>query len=86
MAIKVTRYNPIDDMETDEEIIEYLVDCFLDDLSGTVYQRAVEFLCEARGVTSWLRYHIEVTRRVYELARQGNGNQVTATPNLALSA
>lgn len=84
MALEVTRYNPIDHMETDEEIIEFLVDCFMDDLSGKIYQRGIEFLCEAKGLSGLLRYHTEVTRRVYELGRQGNAPDVPTSPALAL--
>ena len=83
MTIKVTKYNPIDFMESDEEIVEYLVACIEEDPTLKVYERAVEWLCEAKGLTSWFRYHVEVTRRIYAMAKQNNGSEISVSPALA---
>ena len=32
--VKVSPFNPVDHMETDEEIIEFIVDCFDEDRSS----------------------------------------------------
>lgn len=47
--IKISRFNPCDYMESDEEIVDYLVDSYFDDPDGYVYTRACQFVTEAKG-------------------------------------
>ena len=42
--VKASPFNPVDHMETDEEIIEFIVDCYNEDPEGRVYLRACQFL------------------------------------------
>lgn len=48
--IKVRRFNPVDYMTSDEEIIEFLVDSFKDDPTGATYQGALRFVMAACGM------------------------------------
>lgn len=47
--IKISRFNPCDYMESDEEIVDYLVESHFDDPDGFVYIRACQFVTEAKG-------------------------------------
>ena len=47
--VKASPFNPVDHMETDEEIIEFIVDCYDEDPEGRVYLRACQFLGDSRG-------------------------------------
>ena len=47
--VKASPFNPVDHMETDEEIIEFIVDCYNEDPEGRVYLRACQFLGDSRG-------------------------------------
>ena len=52
--IKVRRFNPVDYMTSDEEIIEFLVDSFKDDPTGATYQGALKFVADACGMRKTL--------------------------------
>ena len=47
--IKISRFNPCDYMESDEEVVDYLVDSYFDDSDGYAYIRACQFVTEAKG-------------------------------------
>lgn len=48
----VTNFNPVDYMDSDEEIVDYLVDSYFDDPAGNVYARACQFVTEAKGIVA----------------------------------
>ena len=59
-VLEPKEFNPVDHMETDEEIIDYLFDCLDrdDDPDAIVFQRACEYVLESKGL------------RVFDLLRQ----------------
>lgn len=69
MAEKVTPFNPLDYMSTDEEIIEFLLDCYRDDETGIAYQGALRSVYEARGFSAVCEFVFEVTKRIAEQSR-----------------
>lgn len=48
--LKLYLFNPFDRLETNEEMIDYLVDCYFEDPEGKVYQKACEFLWASKGL------------------------------------
>ena len=52
LQFKVQGFNPVDHMESDEEIIEYMLDCLDldDDPDGIVFQRACEYVVDSKGL------------------------------------
>ncbi len=62
--VKVSPFNPVDHMETDEEIIEFIVDCYDEDPGGRVYLRACQFLGDSRGVLKTYEILQRATREI----------------------
>lgn len=62
--IKVSPFNPVDNMETDEEIIEFIVDCYDEDPEGRVYLRACQFLGDSRGILKTYEILHRATREI----------------------
>ena len=50
MKIETKAYNPLDYLKTDDEIMEYLNDAYLDD-DPKIFIIALGYLAKARGVT-----------------------------------
>lgn len=48
-TVKTKPFNPVDHMTTDEEVIEFLMDCHEDDPEGRVFERACKFVKDSRG-------------------------------------
>ena len=59
MTLRVLNFNPVYYMEGDEEIVDFLVDCYLDDDTSDerVYKRAMEFVLEAKGSAGLVHIH-----------------------------
>lgn len=51
--------NPVNHMKTDEEIIEFIIDCYNEDPDGRVYLRACQFLGDSRGISRPMKSYIE---------------------------
>lgn len=62
--VKTSPFNPVDYMETDEEIIEFIVDCFDDDPEGRVYLRACQFVGDSRGILKTYELLQRATREI----------------------
>lgn len=50
--IKLSFFNPVDHMTTDEEMINYLIDCYFEDPDGQTYKRACEFLGASKDIST----------------------------------
>ena len=62
--VKASPFNPVDHMETDEEIIEFIVDCYNEDPEGRVYLRACQFLGDSRGTLKTYEILQRATREI----------------------
>ena len=49
--VKTTPFNPVDYMQTEADMIDFIVDCYDDDAEGRTYLRACQFLSDSRGHT-----------------------------------
>lgn len=47
--IKTAPFNPVDHMQSDAELIDFIVDCYDDDAEGRTYLCACQFLDDSRG-------------------------------------
>lgn len=65
--LKLHFFNPVDHLETNEEMIDYLVDCYFDDPEGKVYQKACEFLGASKGLPTAF---LVITRATKEIAKR----------------
>lgn len=59
-------FNPVDHMDSDEEIIEFLVDCYDDDPDGRTYERACEFVGHSQGIPRAFSLIFRATREIAE--------------------
>lgn len=59
-----SRINPIDYMDSDDEIVDYLVDSCFDDPDGNVYARACQFVTEAKGIASASRLFSRAIKKI----------------------
>uniref|UniRef100_UPI00307C84A9 hypothetical protein n=1 Tax=Duodenibacillus massiliensis TaxID=1852381 RepID=UPI00307C84A9 len=48
-ALKIERSNPVDEMLSDEEVIEYFLDCCREDREGLTLARAMAFAVQSLG-------------------------------------
>lgn len=74
--IKISRFNPCDYMESDEEVVDYLVDSYFDDPDGYVYGRACQFVTEAKGDTV---AHGLFERAIREIGRREKKHRAVRT-------
>lgn len=86
MSIPVKKFNPVDHMESDKEIIDFLVESYLDDDTPDerIYQRAMEFVLEAKGAKS-ISYFLKAHNRIIQETKQ-NPNWRQRTSETVLSA
>ena len=56
--------NPVNHMKTDEEIIEFIIDCYNEDPDGRVYLRACQFLGDSRGILKAYEILHRATRKI----------------------
>ena len=56
--------NPVNHMKTDEEIIEFIIDCYNEDPDGRVYLRACQFLGDSRGILQAYEILHRATREI----------------------
>lgn len=47
--IKTAPFNPVDHMQSDADMIDFIVDCYDDDAEGRTYLSACQFLDDSRG-------------------------------------
>lgn len=59
-----SRFNPVDYMDSDEEIVDYLVDSYFDDPDGNVYARACQFVTEAKGIVAASRLFFQAIKKI----------------------
>jgi len=63
MTVKVFSYNPVSEM-TDSEILDYLENCYKDSYNDhdhlSTYARALQFVCEIKGIKETLKYNKKV--------------------------
>lgn len=62
--IKISRFNPCDYLESDDEIVDYLVDSYFDDPEGNVYARACQFVTEAKGIVAASRLFFLAIKKI----------------------
>ena len=63
-TVKTSVFNPVDQMKTDEEIMEFIINCYDEDPEGIVYVRACKFLCDSRGTIKTFEILHRVTREI----------------------
>lgn len=68
-------FNPFDFMESDDEIVDYLVVCWFDDPDGLTYLRACEF------VASSVRDAKKYAWLIFLAVRQITKREKSQTPN-----
>ena len=68
--LKISRFNPLDYMDSDDEIVDYLVDSYFDDPDGNVYARACQFVTDADNLQQRVGFFF--VRRLHKL-RQVQG-------------
>lgn len=62
--IKISRFNPLDYMEGDDEIVDYLVDSYFDDPEGNVFARACQFVSESKGIVAASRLYFLAIKKI----------------------
>ena len=72
--MKVRRFNPVDYMASDEEIIDFLVESYKDDPTGMTYQGALKFVMRSCGLTKAFALNFRVIRIISDESRS------TSTP------
>lgn len=70
---KLHFFNPVDHLETNEEMIEYLVECYFEDPEGKTYQRACEFLGASKSLPTLFTVIARATKEIAE--RQSNAEK-----------
>ena len=63
-TVKTSVFNPVDQMKTDEEIMEFIINCYDEDPEGSVFVRACKFLCDSRGNLKTFKILHRVTREI----------------------
>lgn len=48
-VLKILPYNPVDAMQSDEEVVDFFVDCFDEDAEGLTLARAMRFAVDSIG-------------------------------------
>ena len=74
IMMKVRRFNPVDYMTSDEEIIDFLVESYKDDPTGMTYQGALKFVMRSCGLTKAFALNFRVIRIISDESRS------TSTP------
>ena len=62
--LNISRFNPLDYMDSDDEIVDYLVDSYFDDPDGNVYARACQFVTEAKGIVAASRLFFLAIKKI----------------------
>ena len=82
--VKASPFNPVDHMETDEEIIEFIVDCYDEDPEGRVYLRACQFLGDSRGTLKTYEILQRATREIASRNQQPAAPLLRSSPDCVL--
>lgn len=86
-SLKIERYNPVDDMQSDEEVIEYLMDCYKEDCEGLTLARAMAFSMESLGQARTAKLMVLAGFKLGQETQKRNsstGYSTAATPRLAI--
>ena len=71
-------FNPVDFFESDDEIVDFLVECWFDDPEGLTYLRACEFVADALADTKTFARLVGLSVRAItkrESARAADGGR-----------
>lgn len=68
--IKVRRFNPVEFMSSDEEIIEYLIEAYKDDPTGKTYQGALNFVTKACGLPKTFAFSFKVIKALSDSSKE----------------
>lgn len=83
-TLKVKPYNPVDEMESDEEVIEFLLDCYQEDSEGRTLARAMGFAVDSIGGPRTARLMMRAGIRIGRAAAKKRRMEAAAKPTPAV--
>ncbi len=82
--MKVRRFNPVDYMTSDEEIIDFLVESYKDDPTGETYQGALKFVTSSCGLTKAFALNFRMIRIISDESRSSSTPPVEKPASMKL--
>ena len=84
MKVKLMEFNPVDGLQSEEEIAQYLADCFQDD-NPAVFVTALGYVAKSKGIANIAQEHrveqgefvqISFRRQAVALGHHSSGDEV----------
>lgn len=83
-TLKVKPYNPVDSMQSDDEVIDYLVDCYKEDKEGLTLARAMDFAEASLGGPRVARLMFFAGMRIGKAEKKAVRRAASVAPSMAM--
>lgn len=83
-TLKVKRYNPVSFMQSDDEVIDFLVDCYREDKEGLTLARGLSFAEDALGAARAARLMLFAGIKIGRSEKRERRAVASVEPRMAL--